>query len=159
MRTRAEIGAALRQLRLAADVKQAAIAAALGVRDTTISEIELGHSGAPIERLVAIAELCGAALGVYLVPHARAALWRTLSDAMVTWDDALMRDAARFLSALSRMGPNERSTLLYLLERDTAGSAAPGSPAPLAPSAPLAMPSSSTADSASSAGPRAKRKS
>ena len=77
-----EIGALLRDFRMAEDVSQQDVAAGIGMSDAWLSQVERGELDVPLSRLVALAEHLGAELVIR----------KKNPDAQATVEEALESD-------------------------------------------------------------------
>lgn len=120
MDVRTEVGATLRRLREARGLSLEQLARRVGLGKTGVQAIESGRSGAPLDRLQALASALGASLvvevrapeaaaleralqaAVEALPEERRALLLRVARAAADVDDVLLRGAVEGLEAWAR---------------------------------------------------------
>ena len=120
MDVRTEVGATLRRLREARGVSLEQLGRRVGLGKTGVQAIESGRSGAPLDRLQALADALGAVLSVevcapdvaaeervirdaiHALPEERRALLLRVARAAADVDDVLLRGAVEGLESWAR---------------------------------------------------------
>ena len=116
---RASIGAELRRLRELRGLTLDQVAEHMRVAKTTLSAIERGASGPPIERYVEFAWEVEATLSVLILPREQGEHWADLA-ALVQAEPERLAEQVRVLRAWGTLSPRERALLLQIVERSAA---------------------------------------